>query len=67
MIIGCTLLIAVVFSIIYPAIYTSLLAVPRYTALVKSIEDLAANPAIKVYATDGSPLTSYITVIYISI
>ena len=62
MIIGCILLVAVVNTVVYPAIYTSLLAAPRYTALVKSIEDLAANPKIKVYLAKGSPVASYVMV-----
>ena len=59
---GCTLLIAVVVSVIYPAIYTSLLAAPKYAALVKSIEDVAANSNIKMYMISGSPTTSYVLV-----
>ena len=62
MIVGCILLSAVVNNVVYPAIYTSLLAVPRYKVLVKSIEDVAANQDMKVYVTRGSFTANYVTV-----
>lgn len=60
--IGCILLIAGVVGTIYPAIYTSQLTAPRYQALVKSIEDLAANPNIKVFVVQGTSTANYILV-----
>ena len=63
MICGSILLIAVVANVVYTAIYTSQLAVDRYQVLVKSIEDVAANPAIKVYVTKGSATASYVLVL----
>ena len=66
MIVGCILLSAVVINVIYPAIYTSLLAVPRYKVLVKSIEDVAANQEIKVYITKGTPSANYVMVLFLA-
>ena len=62
MICGCISLVAVVLSITYPAIYTAQLTVPHYQVLVKSIEDVAANPDIKVYGSRGSATTNYLLV-----
>ena len=59
---GCIALVAVVLSVTYPAIYTSQLTAPHYQVLVKSIEDVAANPEIKVYVTKGSKTANYLLV-----
>ena len=60
---GCILLIAVVLPIVYTENYMSQLAVHHYQPLVKSIEDVAANPDIKVYTTKGFPVAAYIMVL----
>ena len=62
MICGSILLSAFVLVVEYSSIYTAQLAVPSYKVLVKSIEDVAANPAINLYLSKGSPLESYILV-----
>ena len=62
MLIGCILLIAGVVGTIYPAVFTSQLAAPRYQVLAKSIEDVAANPDIKAFVIKGSPTANYILV-----
>ena len=46
----------------YSAIYTSQVAVPHYKVLANSIEDVAANPDIKVYVLKDSPTANYIEV-----
>ena len=53
---------AVVLIVVYPAIYTAQLAVPIYHPLVKSIEDVAANPAIKVFVAGGTFVANYVMV-----
>ena len=62
MICGCILLIAVVLPIVYTAIYTSQLEVHHHQALVKSAEDVAANPNIKVFTTKGFNPATYVLV-----
>ena len=59
---GCILLTAVVLPIIYIDVYTSQLTVPHYQPLVKSIEDVAANPNIKSYLMKGFATAAYIMV-----
>ena len=61
---GCILLITVVITNEYPAIYTAQLAVPRYTPLVKSVGDVAAEPDIKVFMTKNSETSAYVLVCY---
>ena len=60
---GSALLASVVLSNDYSAIYTSILAVPRYQVTIKSIEDVAADPNIKVYLFKDTPTENYIQVI----
>ena len=62
MICGSVLLISVVFGIVYSAIYTAQLAIPHRDVLVKTIEDVAADPNIKATVTIGSPTANYILV-----
>ena len=59
---GCILLVSGVLMFVYSAIYTSQLTIPQYEEQIKSIEDVAANPEIKVYTTRGSTLTNYLLV-----
>ena len=63
MICGCILLIAVVLSVFYTAIYTAQVAAPHYQVLAKSIEEVAANPNIKVYTTKDFAPATYLMVL----
>ena len=62
LLVGCIVLISGVVGIIYSGIYTSQLTAPRYEVLVKSIEDVAANPNIKSSVIAGTPTANYILV-----
>ena len=62
MICGCNLLIIVVLTTVYSAIYTSQVTVPHFQELVTSVEDLAANPDISVYILRGSTTATYVMV-----
>ena len=62
MICGCIFLAAGVLVVVYSAIYTAQLTVPRFKMLVQRIEDVSLNPAIAVYVTKGSPLENYLLV-----
>lgn len=64
---GSVLLASVVLGNYYSAIYTSILAVPRFQITIKSIEDVAADPNIKVYLFKDTPTENYVqVVIYLS-
>jgi len=62
---GSVLLASVVQGNYYLAIYTSILAVPRFQVTIKSIEDVAVDPNIKVYLFKDTPTENYIQVTYI--
>jgi len=59
---GSTLLASIVLGNIYSGIYTSILAVPRFQVTITSIEDVAANPKIKLYVFKDTPTDNYIKV-----
>ena len=59
---GSVLFMAVVVTVLYSAIYTAQLAVPIFNPLVKSIDDVAANPAIKVFVASGSSVNAIVMV-----
>jgi len=60
---ACILISSLILTNLYSAIYTSLITVPHYNVNIKSIEDVAANPYIKVYGYKGSPTVNYIEVV----
>ena len=55
---------AMILAVFYLAIYTAQVATNISKPIVKSIEDVAANPNIKVYLASGTP-TYGIIMVYI--
>jgi len=55
-------LASIVLGNIYSGIYTSILAVPRFKVTITSIEDVAANPNIKLHVFKDTPTDNYVRV-----
>lgn len=47
----------------YISVYTGLLAVPKYDVQIRSVEDVASNPAIMPYINKGSGTHQYLEVV----